>query len=60
MELLHPQANAKPKEFVVEVVRQGGSLFARCGCGHQCNHNHKSADQANLCVERHVKAIQGG
>lgn len=59
VELLHPQSNTKPKIFEVEAERRGGSLSARCGCGWYCNHNHKTVDQATICVARHVVAIKG-
>jgi len=57
-ELLHPQANTKPKVFKVEAIRKGGSLSARCECGWYCLHNHKAFQQARLCEARHVLEIK--
>jgi hypothetical protein len=60
VKLLHPLSGTKPKEYEVAPRRQGGSLSARCECGWYCNHNHKIVEQAEICVERHVKAVRGG
>ena len=59
VQVLHPQANSKPKLFEVESRHQGGSLSARCECGWYCNHNHKAVDQAEICVARHVIDVKG-
>ena len=56
-EALHPVQNAKPKVFIVEPRRQGGSLSARCECGWYCMHNHKLVKQAEQCAERHADTI---
>lgn len=58
MEILHPQARAKPKLFDSEPRRQGGSLSARCECGWYCMHNHKAPKQAWICVARHNVEVQ--